>query len=122
MYSYVAHVFDNYATLCFSIFMSIWGSYTIKSISDSMDNCVCKFITATIYLELWKRRQARLAWRWDLNNGNIEEEGIRPEYEAKAKQYRISPITKEREPRLSQKDQISRYSLSLATIVAIVSI
>ncbi|KPP63459.1 hypothetical protein Z043_118284, partial [Scleropages formosus] len=46
-----SHLFDNPATVLFAIFMSLW---------------------AAMFLELWKRRQMCLSYRWDL--AGLEEE------------------------------------------------
>ncbi|XP_058842374.1 anoctamin-1-like isoform X1 [Acipenser ruthenus] len=61
-----SHLFDNPATVFFSVFMALW---------------------ATMFLEHWKRRQIRLCYQWDLTGLEEEEERIkerpRPEYETK---------------------------------------
>jgi len=40
-----------------------------------------------MFLELWKRRQAVIAWQWDLRDFDDLEES-RPEFEAKVKTTR----------------------------------
>ncbi|NXH87625.1 ANO2 protein, partial [Edolisoma coerulescens] len=73
-----SHLFDNPATVFFSIFMALW---------------------ATMFLEQWKRLQMRLSYFWDLT-GLEEEEVImfgfgffqehpRPEYETKLLQKKL---------------------------------
>lgn len=57
---------------------------------------------------MWKRRQAVLAWEWDLQNGENDEEP-RPEFEASVKTFRINPVTREREPYLPVWDRTRRY-------------
>ncbi|TRY73135.1 hypothetical protein TCAL_08802, partial [Tigriopus californicus] len=57
--SKVTYVFDNNATVFFSIFMSFW---------------------ATTYLELWKRQQAILQWEWDLKSEEEMDDTLRPEF------------------------------------------
>ncbi|XP_042197400.1 anoctamin-1a isoform X3 [Callorhinchus milii] len=61
-----SHLFDNPATVFFSIFMALW---------------------AAMFLEHWKRCQMRLNYKWDLTGFEEEEERLkdhpRPEYEAK---------------------------------------
>ncbi|XP_072278184.1 anoctamin-1 isoform X5 [Pyxicephalus adspersus] len=64
-----SHLFDNPATVFFSVFMALW---------------------AATFMEHWKRRQMRLNYRWDLT-GFEEEQGTvkdhpRAEYEAKVLQ------------------------------------
>uniref|UniRef100_A0ACB8EBB7 Anoctamin-2 n=1 Tax=Sphaerodactylus townsendi TaxID=933632 RepID=A0ACB8EBB7_9SAUR len=60
-----SHLFDNPATVFFSIFMALW---------------------ATMFLENWKRLQMRLSYFWDLTGLEEEEEHPRPEYEIKVLQ------------------------------------
>ncbi|RXM34884.1 Anoctamin-1 [Acipenser ruthenus] len=57
-----SHLFDNPATVFFSVFMALW---------------------ATMFLEHWKRRQMSLCYQWDLTGLEEEEEHPRPEYETK---------------------------------------
>ncbi|NXK52587.1 ANO2 protein, partial [Chauna torquata] len=63
-----SHLFDNPATVFFSIFMALW---------------------ATMFLEQWKRLQMRLSYFWDLTGLEEEEEHPRPEYETKLLQKRL---------------------------------
>ena len=56
----VAYLFDNDLTVVFALFMSLW---------------------ATMFMELWKRRQAVMVWEWDLEMDDQEEQ-TRPEFEA----------------------------------------
>uniref|UniRef100_A0A8B9RMD7 Anoctamin n=1 Tax=Astyanax mexicanus TaxID=7994 RepID=A0A8B9RMD7_ASTMX len=55
-----SHLFDNTATVFFSIFMALW---------------------ATMFMEHWKRRQMRLNYIWDLTGFEDEENHPRAEYE-----------------------------------------
>ncbi|KAI3366936.1 hypothetical protein L3Q82_009576, partial [Scortum barcoo] len=55
-----SHLFDNPATIFFSIFMSLW---------------------AVLFLEQWKRRQISLSFSWDLTGIEEDEEHPRPKYE-----------------------------------------
>ncbi|XP_042641056.1 anoctamin-1 isoform X2 [Tyto alba] len=61
-----SHLFDNPATVFFSVFMALW---------------------AATFMEHWKRKQMRLNYRWDLTGFEEEEEAVkdhpRAEYEAK---------------------------------------
>uniref|UniRef100_A0A8C5J4Q5 Anoctamin n=1 Tax=Junco hyemalis TaxID=40217 RepID=A0A8C5J4Q5_JUNHY len=63
-----SHLFDNPATVFFSIFMALW---------------------ATMFLEQWKRLQMRLSYFWDLTGLEEEEEHPRPEYETKLLQKKL---------------------------------
>ncbi|XP_041074922.1 anoctamin-1-like isoform X3 [Polyodon spathula] len=61
-----SHLFDNPATVFFSIFMALW---------------------AAMFMEHWKRRQMRLNYKWDLTGFEEEEEAVkdhpRAEYESR---------------------------------------
>ncbi|XP_030097817.1 anoctamin-1 isoform X5 [Mus musculus] len=61
-----SHLFDNPATVFFSVFMALW---------------------AATFMEHWKRKQMRLNYRWDLTGFEEEEEAVkdhpRAEYEAR---------------------------------------
>ncbi|NWV34115.1 ANO2 protein, partial [Grantiella picta] len=70
-----SHLFDNPATVFFSVFMALW---------------------ATMFLEQWKRLQMRLSYFWDLTGLEEEEfffyfyqEHPRPEYETKLLQKKL---------------------------------
>uniref|UniRef100_A0A8C6TUM0 Anoctamin n=1 Tax=Neogobius melanostomus TaxID=47308 RepID=A0A8C6TUM0_9GOBI len=65
-------IFDNFGTLVFAVFMSIW---------------------VTVFLELWKRYQAELEYEWDTVEFLEQEEPPRPEYEAKCIYEKKNPIT-----------------------------
>ena len=49
------------------------------------------FISAVVFLELWKRKQAVIAWEWDLTKFE-EDEPLRPQYEAKVKTTRYDDL------------------------------
>ncbi|XP_040265023.1 anoctamin-1 isoform X5 [Bufo bufo] len=75
-----SHLFDNPATVFFSVFMALW---------------------AATFMEHWKRRQMRLNYRWDLT-GFEEEEGTvkdhpRAEYEAKVLQKSLKKERRHKE-------------------------
>ncbi|XP_008410276.1 anoctamin-5 isoform X3 [Poecilia reticulata] len=76
--SWQSHLFDNVATVFFAIFMGIW---------------------VTLFLEFWKRRQARLEYEWDLVDFEEEQQQLqlRPEYETRCTKSKENPITKEQE-------------------------
>lgn len=93
-----SHLFDNVATLFFAIFMGIW---------------------VTLFLEFWKRRQARLEYEWDLVDFEEEQQQLqlRPEYEAKCTQKKKNPVTQELEPYLPLTSQAVRFCFSGATVM-----
>ncbi|NWU83359.1 ANO2 protein, partial [Onychorhynchus coronatus] len=86
-----SHLFDNPATVFFSIFMALW---------------------ATMFLEQWKRLQMRLSYFWDLTG--LEEEEVsflshpRPEYETKLLQKKLKNknITTE-DPNKDEKEKLT---------------
>ncbi|XP_072278182.1 anoctamin-1 isoform X3 [Pyxicephalus adspersus] len=103
-----SHLFDNPATVFFSVFMALW---------------------AATFMEHWKRRQMRLNYRWDLT-GFEEEQGTvkdhpRAEYEAKVlqkslkKEYRRKETEKEK---LTWKDRVPAYVTNLVSIVFMIGL
>ncbi|XP_043938535.1 anoctamin-5 isoform X2 [Protopterus annectens] len=93
-----SHLFDNVATLFFAIFMGIW---------------------VTLFLEFWKRRQAKLEYEWDLVDFEEEQQQLqlRPEYEAKCRNRKLNPVTQEMEPYLPLSSQFARFLLSGTTVL-----
>ncbi|KAM3859002.1 anoctamin-6 [Diretmus argenteus] len=89
-------IFDNYGTLVFAVFMSIW---------------------VTLFLEFWKRYQAELEYEWDTVEFLEQEEPPRAEYEAKCVHERINPITrvKEKVP-YTACGRCIRLSLGMGTV------
>ena len=49
-------------------------------------------VTATCFLEFWKRKQAEIQYDWDVAQYDMEEH-IRPEFEAKCTQKKLNPVT-----------------------------
>lgn len=65
----LTYLFDNPATVFFAIFMSLWG------IIISNKFCEIKVkILATVFLELWRRKQSVIQWEWDLQGTDQDEE------------------------------------------------
>uniref|UniRef100_A0A8P4K0L0 Anoctamin n=1 Tax=Dicentrarchus labrax TaxID=13489 RepID=A0A8P4K0L0_DICLA len=90
-------IFDNFGTLVFAVFMSIW---------------------VTLFLEFWKRYQAELEYEWDTVEFLEQEEPPRPEYEAKCIYERKNPVTgvKEKVP-YTACGRCFRVSLGIGTVV-----
>ncbi|XP_013888130.1 anoctamin-5 isoform X2 [Austrofundulus limnaeus] len=101
--SWQSHLFDNEGTVFFAIFMGIW---------------------VTLFLEFWKRRQARLEYEWDLVDFEEEQQQlqIRPEFEINCTNRRLNRITQEMEPYLPVHSRCARYCLSGATVLFWVSL
>uniref|UniRef100_A0A3B3XLT2 Anoctamin n=1 Tax=Poecilia mexicana TaxID=48701 RepID=A0A3B3XLT2_9TELE len=72
-----SHLFDNPATVFFSIFMALW---------------------AAMFMEHWKRRQMRLNYEWDLTGFEDEEDHPRAEYE-----FRVMQKSLKKEKKSPQK-------------------
>uniref|UniRef100_A0AAQ5XUF0 Anoctamin n=1 Tax=Amphiprion ocellaris TaxID=80972 RepID=A0AAQ5XUF0_AMPOC len=101
--SWQSHLFDNVGTVFFAIFMGIW---------------------VTLFLEFWKRRQARLEYEWDLVDFEEEQQQLqlRPEYETKCTNRKMNRITQEMEPYLPITSKCARTCLSGATVLLWISL
>ncbi|XP_076412208.1 anoctamin-1 isoform X3 [Peromyscus maniculatus bairdii] len=77
-----SHLFDNPATVFFSVFMALW---------------------AATFMEHWKRKQMRLNYRWDLTGFEEEEEAVkdhpRAEYEARVLEKSLRKESRNKEKR-----------------------
>ncbi|KAM5247646.1 anoctamin-1 isoform 2-T2 [Ctenodactylus gundi] len=73
-----SHLFDNPATVFFSVFMALW---------------------AATFMEHWKRKQMRLNYRWDLTGFEEEEDHPRAEYEARVLEKSLRKESKNKEKR-----------------------
>uniref|UniRef100_A0A0K8SKC7 Anoctamin n=2 Tax=Lygus hesperus TaxID=30085 RepID=A0A0K8SKC7_LYGHE len=100
LFSRITYLFDNPATVFFAIFMSFW---------------------ATTFLELWKRRQAVIAWEWDLSYTEEDEEP-RPEFEATVKTFRVNPVTRQKEPYMPPSQRAWRYTITVSTVLFMICI
>ncbi|KAM9570884.1 anoctamin-5-like [Salvelinus alpinus] len=103
--SWQSHMFDNVGTVFFAIFMGIW---------------------VTLFLEFWKRRQARLEYEWDLVDFEEEQQQLqlRPEYETKCTSRRLNRVTQEMELVLDRTaaEQVGKMLLCWATVVLWISL
>ncbi|XP_049838929.1 anoctamin-5-like isoform X1 [Schistocerca gregaria] len=100
LYSRVSYVFDSPAAVAFSIFMAFW---------------------ACIFLELWKRRQAELAWLWDLSE-NEEDFNLRPEFEGSVKTKKFNVVTGREEPHLTFWNKSVRLFTSASAVAFMVAV
>ncbi|XP_069479542.1 anoctamin-1 isoform X2 [Ambystoma mexicanum] len=97
--SRASHLFDNPATVFFSVFMALW---------------------AATFMEHWKRRQMRLNYRWDLTGFEEVEDHPRAEYEAKVLQ---KSLRKERKTKATDKEKLTwkdRFPAYLTNLVGII--
>ncbi|XP_056273223.1 anoctamin-5 isoform X3 [Pseudoliparis swirei] len=103
--SWQSHMFDNVGTVFFAIFMGIW---------------------VTLFLEFWKRRQARLEYEWDLVDFEEEQQQLqlRPEYETKCTNRKLNRITQETEWVLQRTstDLLGKLFLCWATVILWISL
>uniref|UniRef100_A0A8B7U7E6 Anoctamin n=1 Tax=Castor canadensis TaxID=51338 RepID=A0A8B7U7E6_CASCN len=81
-----SHLFDNPATVFFSIFMALW---------------------AATFMEHWKRKQMRLNYLWDLTGFEEEEEAVkdhpRAEYEARVLEKSLRKEYRNKEVRATKR-------------------
>nr|XP_032632408.1 anoctamin-1 isoform X3 [Chelonoidis abingdonii] len=103
-----SHLFDNPATVFFSVFMALW---------------------AATFMEHWKRKQMRLNYRWDLTGFEEEEEAVkahpRAEYEAKVleKSVRKEYIRKKTDKeKLTWKDRFPAYFTNFVGIIFMIGL
>ncbi|XP_072017851.1 anoctamin-4-like isoform X2 [Amphiura filiformis] len=94
-YAKLTYLFDNGATVFFAAFMSLW---------------------ATTFCEFWKRRQNEIDYDWDLFGFEDQEENCRPQFEAKAPDKRINPVTKAEEAFMSLQQRFPRITAAILTI------
>ncbi|XP_064780288.1 anoctamin-1-like isoform X2 [Oncorhynchus masou masou] len=99
-----SHLFDNPATVFFSIFMALW---------------------AAMFMEHWKRRQMRLNYIWDLTGFEEEEGHHRAEYEIQVmqktlKKQDMSP--KDEKVKLTCTDRAPAYMTGLFTMLIMVGV
>ncbi|XP_029453399.1 anoctamin-2 [Rhinatrema bivittatum] len=105
-----SHLFDNPATVFFSVFMALW---------------------ATMFLEHWKRLQMRLSYHWDLTGLEEEEEHPRPEYETKLLQKKLlkeknmtnpNDVIKNEKMKLTWRDRIPAYLVNFVFILFMIAL
>ncbi|XP_072017644.1 anoctamin-4-like isoform X2 [Amphiura filiformis] len=112
VYAKLTHIFDNRATVAFALIMSLW---------------------ATMFCEVWKRRQNQIDYDWDLFGFEEQEENCRHQYEVKASENdkRTNPVTKELEVYMALTKRFPRIMaagmailfmicLVLASVIAII--
>ncbi|XP_034541039.1 anoctamin-1-like [Notolabrus celidotus] len=102
-----SHLFDNPATVFFSIFMALW---------------------AAMFMEHWKRRQMRLNHEWDLTGFEEEEEALkdhpRAEYEFRVMQKSLSNDKKFRHKRekLTCQDRLPAYMTNIVMMLLMIGV
>nr|XP_008015675.2 anoctamin-1 isoform X2 [Chlorocebus sabaeus] len=103
-----SHLFDNPATVFFSVFMALW---------------------AATFMEHWKRKQMRLNYRWDLTGFEEEEEAVkdhpRAEYEARVLEKSLKKESKNKETdkvKLTWRDRFPAYLTNLVSIIFMIAV
>ncbi|KAM7015670.1 anoctamin-1a [Tautogolabrus adspersus] len=100
-----SHLFDNPATVFFSIFMALW---------------------AVLFMEHWKRRQMRLNYVWDLTGfGEEEEDHNRAEYEFKVmdkKMHKENSNPEGEKVKLTCIDRMPAYLTILVTMCFMITV
>nr|XP_021525392.1 anoctamin-1 isoform X4 [Aotus nancymaae] len=97
-----SHLFDNPATVFFSVFMALW---------------------AATFMEHWKRKQMRLNYHWDLTGFEEEEEAVkdhpRAEYEARVLEKSLKKESKNKEKRRHiPEDSTNKWKQRVKTAMA----
>ena len=98
-YAKVTHLFDHEGTVFFAVFMSLW---------------------ATVFLELWRRREISLAYKWDMLNFEDEFEPPRPAFAAKAKSKRTNPVTGKSEPYIPFSRRVGKFTCGIIVVIFMV--
>ncbi|XP_034033030.1 anoctamin-1-like isoform X2 [Thalassophryne amazonica] len=100
-----SHLFDNPATVFFSVFMALW---------------------AAMFMEHWKRRQMRLNYEWDLTGFEDEEDHPRAEYEFRVMQ---KSLTKDQKPqhkfnkeKLTCRDRFPAYMTNIVMMLLMIGV
>ena len=66
----------------------------LSVVQISGEHCIIFFFLATMFLEIWKRRQSVISWEWDLRDFE-DFQHTRPEFEAKVKTTRFDTLLKD---------------------------
>ncbi|KAK9517197.1 hypothetical protein VZT92_025083 [Zoarces viviparus] len=98
-----SHLFDNPATVFFSIFMALW---------------------AAMFMEHWKRRQMRLNYEWDLTGFEDEEDHPRAEYEFRVMQKSLSKDQKSQHKieKLTCQDRLPAYMTNIVMMLLMIGV
>ncbi|XP_067292328.1 anoctamin-1 [Pseudorasbora parva] len=99
-----SHLFDNPATVFFSIFMALWAAF---------------------FMEHWKRRQMRLNYEWDLTGFEDEEDHPRAEYEFRVMQKSLRKDHQSQKPekeKLTCKDRFPAYMTNLIMMLLMIGV
>ncbi|XP_037538993.1 anoctamin-1-like [Nematolebias whitei] len=98
-----SHLFDNPATVFFSIFMALW---------------------AAMFMEHWKRRQMKLCYEWNLTGFEDEEDHPRAEYEIRVmqKSLKMDQKSHHKVEKLTCGDRLPAYMANLVMILLMIGV
>ncbi|XP_065154051.2 anoctamin-1 isoform X1 [Paramisgurnus dabryanus] len=103
-----SHLFDNPATVFFSVFMALWAAF---------------------FMEHWKRRQMCLNYEWDLTGFEEEEEALkdhpRAEYEFRVMQKSLKKEHRSPKPekeKLTFKDRFPAYMTNFIMMLLMIGV
>ncbi|KAM4572726.1 anoctamin-1 isoform 2-T2 [Odontesthes bonariensis] len=98
-----SHLFDNPATVFFSVFMALW---------------------AAMFMEHWKRRQMRLNYEWDLTGFEDEEDHPRAEYEFRVMQKSLKKEQKKQQKmeKLTCQDRLPAYMTNIVMMLLMIGV
>ncbi|XP_061577581.1 anoctamin-1-like isoform X2 [Cololabis saira] len=98
-----SHLFDNPATVFFSVFMALW---------------------AAMFMEHWKRRQMRLNYEWDLTGFEDEEDHPRAEYEFRVMQKSLKkePKSQHKIEKLTCRDRLPAYMTNIVMMLLMIGV
>ncbi|KAM9754838.1 anoctamin-1 isoform 2-T2 [Menidia menidia] len=98
-----SHLFDNPATVFFSVFMALW---------------------AAMFMEHWKRRQMRLNYEWDLTGFEDEEDHPRAEYEFRVLQKSVKKEQTEvhKVEKLTCRDRFPAYMTNIVVMLLMIGV
>ncbi|XP_017295189.3 anoctamin-1 [Kryptolebias marmoratus] len=95
-----SHLFDNPATVFFSVFMALW---------------------AAMFMEHWKRRQMKLCYEWNLTGFEDEEDHPRAEYE-----FRVMQKMEQKSPHKIEKltcgDRLPAYMTNVVMMLLMIGV
>lgn len=82
LYSRIHKLFENGLMIVFAIFISIWGKKNVRNSIVFKTISFIEIVTATLYLELWRKYSADIQHRWGMRGFKNQVEPPRPEYSA----------------------------------------
>ena len=113
--SKVTYIFDNLATVAFSIFIILWASAFLEIWERKQS--ILKLVLGTIIMRSLQHFIRKLnRWEWDLFDVEEEEE-VRAEYITGVKSQRLNPLSQQVEPYLKPRDKAFRITLSAAIVL-----